>query len=154
MYFEIGLAQLNTGNYDVALSQFKTAYELDTTSPESKILYAIAALYAKQNVLADSLISDLSKTQNSLMKRLVSAYVNTGNPAGAVKILENRVKLLPGDASVRLRLAARYLAIGQKQNLSVFFKQCSQNSQIKTEIEYFIKEIQAGRDPTKQSRRP
>lgn len=150
VYFEIGLAQLSAGNYDAALGQFKTAYELDTTSPESKILYAIAALYAKQNVLADSLISDLSKNPEFFDERLVSAYANTGNPAGAVKILENRVKLLPDDASVRLRLAAGYLAIGQKaKSISVLQAMLTEFPDKKTEIEYFIKEIQAGRDPTK-----
>jgi O-antigen ligase len=55
-YYEIGFSELTAGNYVVALDYFKTAYELEKTSSESKVLYAIAALYAKQNKLGTSFL--------------------------------------------------------------------------------------------------
>ncbi len=154
VYFEIGLGALTAGDYTKALDQFKTAYELDKGFTEAKVLYAVAAIYAKQDKLANSLITELTQDPDFFDERIISAYVNTSNAAAAVKILEARVATFPDDPALRLRLSAGYFSIGQKAKSIAVLQDVLKRfpelpAETKKNVEYYIKEIQAGRDPTK-----
>ncbi|HLP43880.1 MAG TPA: O-antigen ligase family protein, partial [Candidatus Nanoarchaeia archaeon] len=79
IYYEIGLVHLNTAQYLKAVEAFKTAYDLDTSSEESKILYIISLLYNKDLKTANTLIAELTKKPEFFDERIVSALVNTNN---------------------------------------------------------------------------
>ncbi|HLP43968.1 MAG TPA: hypothetical protein VK145_01700, partial [Candidatus Nanoarchaeia archaeon] len=68
----------------------------------------------------------------------------------AVKMLEARVKVAPNDPALRIRLAAGYLSIGQRAKSIATLQEIGKLfPDTQKEIDYYIKEIQAGRDPTK-----
>lgn len=151
VYFEIGITYLTAEKYAEALAEFKTAYELDKNYEEAKVLYVIAALYAKQYDVAEPLIAELLSNPTFFDERLVSVFANTGRATDAVRLLENRVKIDPENPSLVLRLAAGYLSAGQRaKSIAVLQQMLVKFPTYKNEIEYYIKEIQAGRDPSKQ----
>ncbi len=146
--FESGFSHLSIGEYAQAMEKFKTAYDLAPDFSEAKILYAIGALYDKQDALGKKLISEITADGKVFDERIISAYAATGNLAEAVKLLERQVSLVPNDAQVRFRLAAGYLSLGQRvKSVEVLKEAAKLFPETKERADYFIKEIQAGRNP-------
>lgn len=148
MITEIGLAQLASGDYTQALSNFKLAYDLAPEYEEARILYAIGALYAKDAKLANELLDFMGEDQYIYDERVIAAYAGTGNLAEAVRLLEKRMTLNPADPALRFRLAAGYLGLNMRTKSIEMLKEIivlfPKN---KDQAEYYIKEIQAGRNP-------
>lgn len=147
--FEIGYSYLNTGEYQKASEKFKEAYDLAPGFSEAKFQYAIAALYNKEIVLANRLIAEITENGKILDERIISSYVNTGHLAEAVKLLDKQIEFDPTNPQVRFRLAAGYLALGQRTKAVETLREAVRLfPEAKKEAEFCIKEIQAGRNPT------
>ncbi len=146
--FEIGLAKLGQNDFSGGLEALKTAFDLNPEFTEARILYAIGALYNKNEVLARELLSSLAEDQVIRDERLVAAFASTGHLAEAVEFIERRVMLDPQDPAIRFRLAAGYLGLNQRtkavETLRDIVKEFPAQ---KSQAEYYIKEIQAGRNP-------
>ncbi len=151
IYYETGFAYLTAGDTAKALDQFKAAYDLNHDNPEAKVLYAVGALYAKQDKFANGLITELVKLPDFFDERLVSALVSTGHAADAVKMIESHALANPSDVNLQLRLAAGYLSTGQRARALTLLKEIEKKfPQTTADVDYYIKEIEAGRDPSKQ----
>lgn len=139
--FQLGTHYLNIGNKQKALELFKQAYDLEPNYPEAKLIYAMGAIYAGNNKLAEDLIGK----EIVIDDRLLRAYADNKQFSKAADIIKAKIALNPGDIQTRLTLAALYYQAGQKSNaVSVIKEIIAQNPDFKTQGESFIKEIQAG----------
>lgn len=146
--FEIGFAYLNMGDYKSSLESFKRAYDLAPDFVEAKILYAVAALYAKNTMLANDLLGSLDESVVAADNRIMAAYVDAGRLDLAVKLIERRVSIWPNDLDARFRLAAGYLGLGQRtKSIEMLQKIITDFPQARDRAQYYLNEIKAGRNP-------
>lgn len=146
--FEIGLSYLSLGDLAKATETFKTAYDLAPDFAEARILYAAAAIYSKNVPLTKELLAPLDDASLAREERLISAYAANGQMADAVRLVEKRVALDPNVPENRFRLAAGYLALGQRTKAIEVLTEVTKLFPIaKQQAEYYIKEIQAGKNP-------
>jgi tetratricopeptide (TPR) repeat protein len=146
--FELGFAHLSKAEYDKAFEYFKTAYDSAPDFTESKVLLIIGSLYNSNDSLADELISTLDENVFLNDERIVAAFAGTGNIGEAVKIMERRVELNPQNVDLRFRLSAGYLMMEQRsKSIETLRGIVNEFPAGKERAEYYIKEIQAGRNP-------
>ncbi len=146
--FELGFVHLSTSQFTEALAIFKRAYELAPEYEEARLLYGIAALYAKNPTLTKELFATIPESTLVADERIIAAYHGTGNTAEAVKILEKRLVASPNDVQLRFRVAAGYLSINQRTKAIQALQEAARLfPEAKAQADYYIKEIQAGRNP-------
>ncbi|MBT3283051.1 hypothetical protein HN375_02750, partial [bacterium] len=145
--FELGTAYLNLGDENKAFGIFKEAYELDTNFKNAEIIYRVGAIYADKEVETDAIlgpISDKDRTEG----RIINAYTRAGRVSDVVKSWELSVEKEPQNPQFRVSLAAAYLQVGRRQEaINEIQKAIDLNPDFKDQGEFFIKEIQAGRNP-------
>jgi O-antigen ligase/tetratricopeptide (TPR) repeat protein len=145
---EIGLVYLAKGEFEKGTEYLKQAYDLGPQFSESAILYAIGALHSKNKALAEKLIASADRAAVVSDERLIAAAAGTNNLALAVSIIEERLSLNPNDPSLHFRLSAGYLQLGQRTKaIDSLRKIVTEFPQYKDQAEFYIKEIQAGRNP-------
>ena len=148
MYFELATSYLNKKEYDKALSTLKTAFEFDQTYDRARVVYAMAAIYAGQNKLAEELLVSAYGTMIVDDDRLVGAYATTKQFDKLVEIWKLRVKANPENPQYHLSLAASYLQAGERERaVSEIQKVIDINPNFKDQGEFYIREIRAGRNP-------
>src|SRR3989344_3036528 len=113
--FEMGTAYIGKQDTAKALASFKQAYELSTTSQESKIIYAVGALYARDVATIQKLLSEISQETIIFDNRFLSAYANIGDYQSVIAILTARIEKEPANKQHKLSLAYAYSTTGQKQ---------------------------------------
>lgn len=146
--FETGLSYLSLGDYENALKEFRTAYELEPNYADAGVMYAIGALYAKDNSLADEIVSRIPEEKLATDERLLAAYVDTGNFLKAIQAIELRAALRPDDLETRFRLAAGYLLVENRtKSIEILQQVITDFPAARDQAEYYISEIRAGRNP-------
>ena len=145
--FEIIGNLINSGKTADALRLAKETFELETSSNQSRVVYAVAAIYAKDNKVADELLSPIQGT-DFIDDRIISAYASTNQYGKIIPILQTRVKNDPNNIQRYISLAAAYLGNGQREAAVVEIQKIIMiNPQYKEQGEFYIKEIRAGRNP-------
>lgn len=138
---------INSGKTEEALKLAKETFELETNYNQSRVIYAITAIYAKNNKLADELLSpikDIIFTDD----RIISAYASTKQYGKIISILQAKVNSDPSNVQNHISLAAAYLGNNQREMaIAEIQKIIEINPQFKTQGEFYIKEIRAGRNP-------
>jgi len=146
--FEAGSNLLNQGNTAEALQAFKTAYELEPKYRDAGLLYAIGLIYSGDMAAANKLLTETYGTLLVFDQRLIQAYARRGEYNKIVAILEKASESSPGDWQVRISLAAGYQALGKRaQAIEELQKAAELNPEIKTQTDFYISELRAGRDP-------
>lgn len=146
--FEMGFAYLSLGEHQKAFDYFKTAHDLAPGYQDAKILLAISALYNKNYSFAKEVLAGVDENTLYQDERILSAYVNTGHAMDAVRHIEKRAELNPTDPQILFRLSAGYLMVEQRgKSIEVLRRIVKDFPQHKDQAEYYIKEIQAGRNP-------
>ncbi|OHA26516.1 MAG: hypothetical protein A3C06_02985 [Candidatus Taylorbacteria bacterium RIFCSPHIGHO2_02_FULL_46_13] len=149
--FELGSTYINKGDNAKALALMKAAFDLDQSFAEARIIYAVALVYAKDFATAEELMQPLAGTAREYDDRLVNAYSATGRLSTVVDLLGKRVEHNPKDSQARFSLAAAYLASGARAKavgvLRTVVKDFSDQKDKVDQANYYIQEIQAGRNP-------
>lgn len=146
--FEIGSIYLARGDYNQALTILKKAVDLEPNFLEAKKIYALGAIYAKKIDLAKELLLPIYGSILIPDDRFVNAFAAIGDFDSVAKIWQLKIADSPNDPSPRLSLAATYLKLGQRQAaVAEIQKAIEINPSIKDQGEYYIREIQAGRNP-------
>lgn len=112
----LGLMQIVGQNPTEGLKTLKESFELAPSNEESRILYAVGALYAGQSALAHSILVEYFGTDivpNN--DRLLRAYYDNGQSDKVVETWEARVNIDPNNLQNRVSLAAAYSEVGRKQ---------------------------------------
>lgn len=88
-----GLVYLNLQRYEEMLVLFKKAYDLDQSSKESRIFYAIGQIYAGDNKSADEILAPLQGTIEGTDNRIIRAYYDTKQLTKIDKLLNDKLML-------------------------------------------------------------
>ena len=125
LYFELGQAHFNKGEYDLGLEQFVEAVELSPTTKESHFNYLLAAIIAgRENIVVEQqkILEELGyELREAEYESIARAYFQAGNKQKVAEYYELTVAADPGNAGYRAKLAVAYKDICQveKARLSV-----------------------------------
>lgn len=148
IYVEKGSELVLLGKPLEALPIFKKAYELEPSYEETLFTYAMGAIYAKDFVLAEELIQKIPEDKLISDNRYVGALFSVGRYNEAIKVLTERIGKDPTNRSNRISLASIYLQIGMREAaISQIQEIIKTDPSFKEQGEYYISEIQAGRNP-------
>ncbi len=146
--FELGNNALATQDFPGAFEWFKKAYELAPEYQDARFYYAASAVYVNRFDVVDQLLTAKYGTIAVDNDQLLNAYYQAKRFDLVVKIWEGRVAKDPSNLQFHVSLAASYLASGQRQEaIAELQKAIDLNASFKEQGEFFIKEIQAGRNP-------
>jgi tetratricopeptide (TPR) repeat protein len=145
--FELANTYLNIGKNAEALELLRKAYDSAPVYTPARIVYAVAAIYAKEfqtaadllNPVVDAAVSD---------ERVVKAYYDVKQYDKVLEIWKVRAERNPADPQAHVSLAAAYLLNNNRaQSIKELQKAIELNPAFKEQAETYIKEIRAGRNP-------
>ncbi len=143
--FELGTSYVNKGDYKTALSTFEKAYNLAPEFSEARTIYAVGAIYAGNDSLAEKL---LQAGGGQVDNRIVQAYFAAKKYGKLLSMFKSAIKASPENPSLHLSLAALYLQMGERTNAIASLQVVKELDPSSAEkIDYYIKEIRAGRNP-------
>ena len=144
--YEEAFARIEAEQFEVALSLLKEAYELDRSNEQARIMYAIGALYAKDQELIEELIDNeerfvaLARTDLALE----AAYF-TGAYELAEEIFQFRINENPDNVQLQISFSAMLNEIGESQKaIEVIEKAIDVHPQFEEQLRAFIEEIRKG----------
>ena len=117
--YGIGFSHIQASQYETALPYFKEAYELELSAPASRVNYAVAAMYADDNELFESLIDIEDLEDNPRLKSafvsdplaMTAAHTNKNYPL-LLYIITERIEGSPSDPQERVNLAVAHYEMG------------------------------------------
>lgn len=146
--FEMGNIYLTQNKRAEALEIFKKAYEAEPKYSEAKFMYGLVALSVGDEALSKSLLKDFDKDKILYDDRYISVLASLGRFGEIIDILKTRVSNEPTKTNFRLSLAAAYLQSGQRSMAVSTIKDVIKiDPSFKERGEYYITEIEAGRNP-------
>lgn len=146
--FDIGATYIVSKEFDKAIAVYKEAYELDTSYENAKVSYAIAAIYADNEILANELLSKISR--NTLLNddRIVSVLAEKGRYAEIVPIFKERIAEGKDSFENYVSLAVSYYKSGDSAGAIKTLRTLEQvKPERKTEVDQFINQIMTGAVP-------
>ncbi|RJQ32773.1 tetratricopeptide repeat protein [Candidatus Parcubacteria bacterium] len=147
LYFELGTSYLNKGEYVKGMETLRRSFELDESFEQARIIYAVAAIFAGDEKLAEELMKDYGGTLQA-DERFLRAYAQKNDPEKVTAILLKLIEKEPGNIQHRLNLASVYLQKGERtKSIEQIQKVIEMNPAFKEQGEYYINEIKAGRNP-------
>ncbi|MFQ5661955.1 MAG: O-antigen ligase family protein [Candidatus Paceibacteria bacterium] len=145
--FELGTAYLNLGEADKAFEIFEETYNLDTNFKNAEIIYRVGGIFAGKEAQVNERIGPISDNDRA-DNRIIQAYVKTGRFGEAAKSLELALLKNPNDPQKFVSLGAVYLELGRRQDaINAIQRAVDLDPNFKEQGEFFIREIEAGRNP-------
>jgi O-antigen ligase/Flp pilus assembly protein TadD len=146
--FELGIFEFNRGNGTAAVEWLKKAYELLPSNEMARTLYAAMLIRAGAVAEAEALMMEGWGTVTPDRDEIMQVYFETKNYARVVAILDARIGKNPADANLQLQKAAVLLPAGDRQGaIAALRKAIELDPAFKEQGEFYISEIQAGRNP-------
>ncbi len=147
-YFGLVNNLLLDKKYPEALAAAKTAYELEPAFAEAKMVYALTAIANGDQKLSDELLSTINEESLIFDDRYLGMLANFKQHDRTIRIAQRRVELRPNDPQQLMTLAGAYLDAGRRaETIATIRKMIELEPSFKEQGEYFISEIQAGRNP-------
>ncbi len=147
LYFELGNAYLNKSQVEDAFNVLKTSFELAPDYFDARQIYAVAAIFAGHDDIADELMKDYGGTIIA-DQRFVQAYFYRKEYDKIVAILQLFMKNDPNNGQYHVNLAATYLPMGNRSGaIEELQKAIEIEPKFNDQGEYYINEIRAGRNP-------
>lgn len=144
----IELAQVSAlrGDQQATLSYLKQAHELDTSYRDARLIYAAAALRFGDDALAKEILGDLIESGDAADPRILAAYANRNDFAGAIPIWAAHVEKHSDDAQGYFTLAALYYRSGQTGKAIATLEQAKQRvPSTASQADSLISDIRAGK---------
>lgn len=143
MYFELGASYIGKKDYVEAFNQFQKGYQLETDNPDAKIIYAVGAIYTKNNTVLQSILPKIDPKIILGDNRFLQAYAGIGDYQTVIAILNSRIQSDPKNMQYQLSLASAYLQIGQKQKaIDIINQMIKEDPTFQSQGEGYIKQIQ------------
>jgi O-antigen ligase/Tfp pilus assembly protein PilF len=147
-YFEYVSNRLSLRDFDKAIDLAKTAFELDENFDDARKIYATVLIYAGQSLAAEDLISERYGEEIVGDDRLAKAYFEKGQINKSILSWQKLIEEKPNNLQPRTSLAAVYLAGGFRvEAVEELRKAIEMDPNFKEQGEFFIREIEAGRNP-------
>ena len=147
LYFELGASYLNKGDNEKGTATLKKSFDLDQTNEEARRIYAVSAIFAGRDALAE----ELMKEHGGIVQddeRFLKAYAQKNNFEKVTAILKVFIEKNPTNLQYRLNLALVYLQAGYRtKSVEQLQKAIEAIPDFKKQGEYYIGEIKAGRNP-------
>jgi O-antigen ligase/cytochrome c-type biogenesis protein CcmH/NrfG len=147
LYFELGTSYLNKKEHNKALEVLRIAFELEPNYFEARKIYALAAIFAGKDDLAE----ELMENYGGIIipdQRLINAFVERKKFAQAAAVWEKIIEQEPNNAQYHISLGATYLQMAERQKAIVQLQKAIElEPKFKEQGEYYINEIRAGRNP-------
>lgn len=99
IYFNLGQLAIQRGDTQGGLAYFKKAYELAPEYEESKVIYLLGAIYAKNTALEQSLLSSINPSILISDNRIFASLYQTGQKDLLISTLRTLEQKLPTYAS-------------------------------------------------------
>lgn len=147
--FEISNLHVNSGNYEEGLKAAKEAFDLAPNYESARIIYAVTAIYAGRNDIANKLLMEGFGTIAYPDDRLARAYFDTGQFNRIVEIWQMKVKQNPMDSRAHSALAIAYVKVGRiSEGIAELIKarDLETDASLKAEYDAAINDLRAGRD--------
>lgn len=151
--FQAALLNFEKNDYNKAEEYAKTAYEEDKSYGEALTIYSAILIYNKKTDVAEKEMAaakarGLDVTSDN---RILQAYVDTKQFTKMLNVIKGQVAADPSNPQLHVSLAAAYLKVSDRASAIKEIQEAIKLApQFKSQGEYFIKEIQAGRDPSAQ----
>ena len=147
LYFELGTSYLNKGDNENGMATLKKSFDLAQTNEEARRIYAVSAIFAGQDALAEELMKEHGGTVQD-DERFLKAYAQKNNFEKVAAILKVFIEKNPTNLQYRLNLAAVYLQAGYRtKSIEQLEKAIEAIPDFKKQGEYYIGEIKAGKNP-------
>ncbi len=144
IYFELGTSYLGKGDVKDAFGQFKAAYELATSASESKIIYALGAIYSRNTAALQEIGKSLDQNIVISDDRFLRAYADVGDYNSVLAIINARIAKDPDNIQNKLTLASAYATMGQKQKaIDVINAIIAEHPDFKSQGEVYLKQLEA-----------
>lgn len=148
LYFEMTSSYINKGEYKRAMEIARVPFELDMSFDDARLVYATASIYAGEIGLAEDILKERFGTSAVADMRILNAYNFQRQFDKTTLILEEFVRQYPDNAQYKINLAASYLETGERQKAIEQLEMAIKlNPAFKSQGEYYINEIKAGRNP-------
>lgn len=143
--YEMGQNAFARGDTAGALSDFKTAYELETSNTDALFYYAAALLRTGKDAEANALLAPYIENGQAADQRILAALILRGQYARAAQIWAAHVKAVPNDLQGYVTLAALYYQQGNRaQSIQVLQQAEMVAPSAKSQIDPLIEEIRSG----------
>lgn len=147
IYFEIASNALLDGKIDKAVEAAKTAYELETSNIEARIVYGLI-LTAAGDSKAKEILQSLPESKIIFDDRYITVLLTAQKYDDIVSVVKKRIELDPTNLQHRITLTAAYLQSNRRiEAIQTLEELIKIEPSFKEKGEYYIKEIQAGRNP-------
>jgi tetratricopeptide (TPR) repeat protein/O-antigen ligase len=146
LLFELGTDYLNLNDPKDAEATFKIAYDADHSYQSAQVDYAISAIYAGDQKLADSLLLPLFGSDIVPDANFTKAYLASKQYDKALATVRAQIVNDPNNLNLYANLAAVYLAAGDKTNAIAVLRAIEKmNPSATAQAEAYIKQIQSGK---------
>lgn len=151
--FQKGIVEVTIGQYPQAVETFKKAYDLEPASQESKVLYVLALTYANRFTEGKKILTgDLVALTDP---RLLNVLIEKNMFKEIIEIAELKIAAEPKNPQAYMSLAGLYLKMNRRaEAITQIRKVMELAPDFKETGEFYIREIQAGRDPSAPAVKP
>lgn len=148
IYFEIISSLISQGRAVEALPLAKKAYEVEPSYLDAKLIYGYTAIAARDSEVEAQVFSNIPRENILLDDRLITVLLMAGRVNDIIEIAKMRISVDPNNNQHRLTLAAAYLQAGRRVEAASAIREIIKlDPAFKEQGEYYIKEIEAGRNP-------
>ncbi len=148
IYFELGLAALDTGDKAKAEEAFKTAYDLEPKFSQARLYYAMSAIYAGDLARAQEIVGPEYQNDYVRSDAIVRALLETKQYGEMENIYKARIEQNPNDIQLRVSLAWIQNTAGRKADAIATIRAATEKfPDFKTQGERYIKDLESAATP-------
>lgn len=148
IYFELTSNLLLDGKILESLQSAKTAYELEPSFEEAKMVYGLTLLASGDKALSDQILKDIPASKIIFDDRYISVLLALKKFPEIIEVAKKRIELDPGNLQHRITLTAVYLQAGRRgEAIATLEEIIKLDPTFKEKGDYYINEIKAGRNP-------
>lgn len=146
--FQKGIIEVSLGEYPKAVETFKKAYDLEPSSKESRILYALSLIYADKLPEAKKILN--GEVDLLTDERIIDTFLQKKLYNEIISVAELKIASDPNNPQTYMSLAGLYLKMNRRNDAIAQIKKVIELApDFKATGEFYISEILAGRDPSK-----
>lgn len=149
LLFQVGADYVALKQYDKAFDLFEYTYNLEPHFGTAAQMYVVAAVYVGKEAEVCKTIGD-SCSVILRSDAVLKAYADIGAYTKAITLVKSRIAANPNDPQNYISLAIVYFKMGDRAGAVAQFKSAKSvatDTQMKAGLDYYITEIQAGRNP-------
>ncbi len=147
--FELGTTLAADGKKEEALKILQEAWELEPSNMEARMILGLTALSLGEEEIAKGALEGVSQGSLYFDDRFVGVLAGQSKWNELVRVFSYRIENGADTVDNNVSLAVAYLKIGNRaRSIEVLKRVAGRDPQYKQQMEYFIGEIEAGRDPS------